>query len=130
MDNRTCALRVITQPHTGAYRIEHRCPGADINPYLAIACMLGGGLAGVEAGKEPPAPVTGNSLDVAGLPLLPDNLRAAVGLLEKSTVAGAMLGKEVVEQFLLMRQSEADLWDQSRKNTVSAWELARYFDLH
>ena len=51
VDNRTAAIRAIPGSRTGA-RLEHRRAGADVNPYLAIAAMLAGGLHGIadEAG--------------------------------------------------------------------------------
>jgi glutamine synthetase len=46
VDNRTCALRVI--PGSAAStRLEFRVPGADMNPYLAIAACLAAGLYGI-----------------------------------------------------------------------------------
>ncbi|GMA88746.1 hypothetical protein GCM10025868_39960 [Angustibacter aerolatus] len=50
-DNRTCALRVVG--HGGGLRLENRLPGGDVNPYLATAAMLAGGLHGIE--HEPAA---------------------------------------------------------------------------
>ena len=55
-DNRMSAMRVITAPAAAA-RIEHRVAGADCNPYLAFAALLGSALAGIEA-KTDPGPET------------------------------------------------------------------------
>ncbi len=44
-DNRTCALRVVGHGH--GLRVENRVPGGDVNPYLAVAGMIAGGLHGV-----------------------------------------------------------------------------------
>ena len=41
-DNRTCSLRVVG--HGAGLRLENRLPGGDVNPYLAMAGMLGSGL--------------------------------------------------------------------------------------
>src|SRR5436309_13526520 len=49
-DNRTCSLRVIG--HGPGRRFECRAPGADVNPYLALAGLIAAGLAGVDAGLE------------------------------------------------------------------------------
>ena len=130
MDNRTCALRVITQPTPAAYRIEHRCPGADVNPYLAIACMLAGGLMGIESGLEAPEPVAGNAGERGDLTRLPSSLEDAVSRLQESDVAADMLGPELVEQYLISRQEECRLWRDWQTRTISDWELSRYFDLH
>ena len=37
-DNRTCSLRVVG--HGKSKRLENRLPGADVNPYLALAAMI------------------------------------------------------------------------------------------
>ncbi|HEX2705635.1 MAG TPA: glutamine synthetase family protein, partial [Candidatus Lustribacter sp.] len=41
-DNRTCSLRVVG--HGAGLRVENRVPGGDVNPYLAVAAMMAGGL--------------------------------------------------------------------------------------
>ena len=48
-ENRTAPIRAITTPNDGACRLEHRAPGADINPYLSIAAILAAGCEGIEA---------------------------------------------------------------------------------
>ena len=45
-DNRTCGFRVVG--HGNSFRPENRMPGADANPYLAIAASLAAGLAGMD----------------------------------------------------------------------------------
>src|SRR5262249_27450698 len=47
LDNRTCGLRVVGSGPS--MRVEHRIPGADANPYMAIAALAAAGLAGMEA---------------------------------------------------------------------------------
>ena len=42
-------------------RIEHRVPGADANPYLVLAAVLGAMMIGVEDELTPPEPVIGNA---------------------------------------------------------------------
>lgn len=130
LDNRTCALRAITRPGPKAVRIEHRCPGADVNPYLAIAAMLGGGLDGIEQGLEAPLPVRGNAGAMPDLPRLPRSLAEATAILTDSTAAQRILGAELVEQYAIVRQTESRLWEAWQRSTISAWELQRYFDTH
>jgi glutamine synthetase len=55
-DNRNAAVRVITSS-PDASRIEHRVPGADVNPYLAIAGLLAAAHKGIVDAEVPPAPV-------------------------------------------------------------------------
>ena len=40
-DNRTCSMRVVG--HGQRARVENRLPGADVNPYLALAAMIAAG---------------------------------------------------------------------------------------
>ncbi len=47
VDNRTASFRVIPGSPKST-RLETRCPGADMNPYLAAAAVLAAGLEGVE----------------------------------------------------------------------------------
>src|SRR4051794_26692684 len=55
-DNRTCSLRVVG--HGPGKRVECRAGGADLNPYLALAALIAGGLHGIDntLPLEPPCP--------------------------------------------------------------------------
>jgi glutamine synthetase len=130
MDNRTCALRVITQPNPSAYRIEHRCPGADVNGYLAIACMLGGGLIGIEQSMTPRPATEGSSINESDAVALPRSLEESVALFRQSGLVTEILGEELVEQYAISRDEECRLWREWQMKTISEWELVRYFDMH
>nr|WP_149893653.1 glutamine synthetase family protein [Roseibium aestuarii] len=69
-ENRTAAIR-IPGGSPKARRIEHRVAGADANPYLVLASILGGALIGIERKMEPEAPITGDaySMKLDHLPL-------------------------------------------------------------
>jgi glutamine synthetase len=61
LDNRTASFRVIAGSPK-ATRLETRCPGADVNPYLAMAAVIAAGLHGVEKGLKLTAPpITGTN---------------------------------------------------------------------
>ena len=64
LDNRTCGFRLIG--HGDSFRVENRIPGADVNPYLAIAGMIAAGLAGLEGGAARPSPLPGQCLSRPG----------------------------------------------------------------
>ena len=60
VDNRTASLR-LSAGSPKATRLETRCPGADVNPYLAMAAVIASGLDGVHKGLKlttPPLPGT------------------------------------------------------------------------
>ncbi|WP_371169203.1 glutamine synthetase family protein [Aliiroseovarius sp. 2305UL8-7] len=55
-DNRAAGIRLPETKGPGA-RLEHRIAGADVNPYLAVAAILGGMLHGLEAKPALPLPL-------------------------------------------------------------------------
>ena len=68
-ENRTVAIRIPGGSHK-ARRIEHRMAGADANPYLVLAGILGGAIIGIEREIKPADPVRGDAytLKLKGLP--------------------------------------------------------------
>ncbi|MEQ8335625.1 glutamine synthetase family protein [Nisaea sp.] len=69
-ENRTAAIR-IPGGSPKARRIEHRVAGADTNPYLVLASILGGAFIGIEGEMEPEKPISGDaySMKLDHLPL-------------------------------------------------------------
>ncbi|WP_319025060.1 glutamine synthetase family protein [Nisaea nitritireducens] len=69
-ENRTAAIR-IPGGSPKARRIEHRVAGADTNPYLVLASILGGALIGIEGEMQPADPISGDaySMKLDHLPL-------------------------------------------------------------
>jgi glutamine synthetase len=120
-DNRTCALRVVG--HGKGARVENRVPGGDVNPYLAIAAMLAGGLHGIEHELELPPELTGNAY-TSGLPTVPRTLREARDAFAGSAVAREVFGDEVVEHYTHMADVELSAFDAA----VTDWELRRSFE--
>lgn len=128
VDNRTAALRFISKPSAAAARIEHRVSGADVNPYLAIAAQLAGGLHGIENNMRAPEPAIGNASINPAYERLPRDLGEAAARLKASTLARKLLGDEFVEHFALSREVEWNLWQRWLAETVTPWELDRYFE--
>lgn len=122
-DNRTVALRVVSGG-AASTRLEMRVPGADANPYLAIAAALASGLYGIEHGLElEQKPVVGDAYSQEiGVPL-PDTLGAAAGAMRCPEVA-ELLGSSFVEHFAASREWE---WRQYC-SAVTDWERRRYFE--
>ena len=124
VDNRTCLVRVCGAP--AATRLELRLAGADVNPYLGFAAFIAAGLAGVDAGLEPPAPVTGDAGtgDRAAGPALPRDLGAAVDALAASPLAAAAFGTAVRDHLVGLGAHEAE----RERRRVSDGDLARGFE--
>src|SRR6266852_5994692 len=61
LENRSAALRAIRSGRDELTRIECRRPGADANPYLALAAIVVSAADGLQRGAEPPAPVDGDA---------------------------------------------------------------------
>src|SRR2546428_13849103 len=79
VENRSAAIRVIRGSRAELSRIECRRPGADANPYLALAAVVASAALGITQGSKPPAPVDGDAYARADLPPLPASLEAALG---------------------------------------------------
>jgi glutamine synthetase len=126
MDNRTCALRVISGGPE-SQRVEYRVPGSDANPYLALAAAIASGLHGIEQEIAPTAPVTGNAYE-AEWPTelsLPRSLSDATTTFSQSAIARDWFGDTFVDHFAATRDWEV----RSFAKYVTDWELARYFEL-
>jgi glutamine synthetase len=124
-ENRTAAIRVITFDEK-ATRCELRVPGADCNPYLAMAASLASGLYGIRNKLELKVPaIIGNGYESKGNELLPMNLLDATSIMKKSKIAGELFGEDFVGHFINTREWE---WRQFEKQ-VTSWELKRYLEI-
>lgn len=121
IDNRTCAFRVVG--HGSALRLENRIPGGDVNPYLAIAAMVAGGIYGIENELELPARTSGNAY-IAEAERVPSNLKDAARLFANSAIARDAFGQEVVEHYLNMAEIEIAAFEAA----VTDWERFRSFE--
>jgi glutamine synthetase len=127
-DNRSAALRVIAYPEPKAYRIEHRVPGADANPYLSLAAMLAGGHHGITNGLLPPPAVQGNALKAADAPRLANNLGDATDAFEGSAFCRDYFGDVFVEHYAASRRTELQHWKDWLASQVTSYELIRHFE--
>ena len=125
MDNRTASFRVIAGSPK-ATRLETRCPGADVNPYLAMAAVIAAGLHGVEKGlKLTTPPITGTNQGSDDIPRAPRTLLETTRLLRQSEIARDWLGDTFVDHFAATREWEWRQW----QDAVTDWELKRYFEI-
>ncbi|GAB4214854.1 MAG: glutamine synthetase family protein [Rhodoferax sp.] len=114
-DNRTTALRIPNSTAV-ARRVENRVPGADANPYLAIAASLAAGLWGLNQGQQPDEPLTGNGYDSAHS--LPRDFAESLHLLECSAQVQQALGADFVQGYCAVKRLELAHYAQE----ISAWE--------
>ncbi|PPK88107.1 glutamine synthetase [Neolewinella xylanilytica] len=123
-ENRTVALRYIPGDAT-ATRLETRVPGADANPYLAIAAALAAGLYGIEHELELELPmVRGSSYEQAVGQPLPKHLGEATEAMRRSERVSELLGESFCGHFVRSRQLE---WNRFLE-VVTDWETRRYFE--
>lgn len=125
VDNRTAAFRVLV-PNAKSARLETRCPGADINPYLAMAAVIAAGLDGVEKGLQlTTPPITGTNQGAENVPRAPRTLIETTRVFKQSTIARDWLGDDFVDHFAATREWEWRQW----LDGVTDWELKRYFEI-
>ncbi|TMK93435.1 MAG: glutamine synthetase [Actinobacteria bacterium] len=120
-DNRSCAVRAIRSDRPELWRFECRRPGADANPYLAIAAIGASAADGIRNGAGPPEPVMGDAY-AAALPELPSSLESALHAFETDDVLRESLGKDFGDYYATSRRWELKAW----RDTVTDWERARY----
>jgi len=120
-DNRTCAVRLVG--HGAGARMENRVPGADANPYLALAAMLAGGLHGIEQELTLEDELVGNAY-TSDHPQVPSTMLAARDRFAGSALARSAFGDEVVDHYVNMADVELAAFDAA----VTDWELKRGFE--
>jgi glutamine synthetase len=121
-DNRTCALRVVG--HGASLRVESRVPGGDVNPYLALAALVAGGLYGVDKGLQLEPEFVGNAYAATHLPRVPGTLAEAARLFEQGETARFAFGNDVVDHYTNMARIELAAFESS----VTDWERFRGFE--
>jgi glutamine synthetase len=121
LDNRSCAVRLVGKGKSA--RMENRVPGGDVNPHLALAAMLAGGLHGIEKELPLEPELQGNAY-ASDKPKVPRTLRDAREVFATSEVARAALGDEVVDHYTNMADVELAAFDAA----VTDWERFRSFE--
>lgn len=115
-DNRAAGLRIPASSPV-ARRVENRLPGADTNPYLAIAASLAAGLQGIER-KLQPTPAIQGEFAVPEHLSLPCTLHAGIERLRRSTLARELFGEEFIEGYVATKTLElTDFFDE-----ITPWE--------
>jgi glutamine synthetase len=121
-ENRSCAVRAIRSARPDLWRFECRRPGADANPYLALAAIVASSADGIGREAKPPDPIDGDAYARGDLPELPGSLEAAIAAFERDTALRDALGDGFSEYYLTSRRWELKAW----RETVTDWERERY----
>lgn len=126
-DNRTTAIRVL-RDGAGSGHVEVRIPGADANPYLVLAAVLGAGLRGITAAMEPSAPLPGNAFastrEWPQALRLPRTFVEAMDRFGESAFAAELFGQEFQRVFVQTRRAQ----ELESRDAVSEWELRRFLE--
>jgi glutamine synthetase len=120
-DNRTCSMRVVG--HGSSKRVENRLPGADVNPFLALAAMIAAGLHGIDSELELEPPFEGNAYE-SDKEHVPRTMHEARDLFAASEVAREAFGADVVEHYLNRARIELE----AHEAAVTDWERYRGFE--
>jgi glutamine synthetase len=121
-DNRTAGFRMVG--HGASLRVECRIPGADANPYLAMAVTLAAGLDGIAKRTEPPPRFTGDAYQAAELPTVPKSLDEALTEFRASDFIREAFGAEVVAHYCRFAEVEIE----KHRSAVSGWERRRFLE--
>ncbi len=125
VDNRTASFRILPGSPK-ATRIETRCPGADMNPYLAVAACVAAGLEGVDKGlKLTSKPIVGDNKGGESVVRAPRTLIETTRIFHASKLAREWFGADFVDHFAATREWEWRQWLDS----VTDWEMKRYFEI-
>ena len=125
IDSRMVSCRVLPEGPEGT-RLEWRVPGADVNPYLAIAALLASARDGIVTDSDPGEPLVGEDWEHP-VAQLPPTLGEAVHAFKTGTFAQEAFGKDVAAHYAV-----AGAWEWERffaADAVTDWERRRYFEV-
>lgn len=123
VDNRTAAFRLCGEGTQGI-RVECRVPGADVNPYLALAAMLAAGIKGIEDKLPLPPAFNGDAYAESDAQSIPSNLYKSISALESSDMLKAAFGEDVVKHYVRCGEVELEEFEK----VVTDWEIKRGFE--
>ena len=115
LDNRTTAFRV-PQSGPAATRVENRFPGADVNPYLALAASLASGYLGMkrELKASDPHQGTANENEIEVARTLEEGLRN----LDNSPEVREVFGELFLRAYAAVKRDEFEEFNR----VISSWE--------
>ena len=121
-ENRTTAIR-IPGGDCAARRIEHRVAGADANPYLVLASLLGAALYGIKHELEPDKPISGNAYE-SDAQTLPSSWNAALDVFEKGKTITSFFSQDLIDMYCACKKQEMDVFAKH----VTDFELDSYLE--
>jgi glutamine synthetase len=123
VENRSCAVRaIVRKDHPELCRLECRRPGADANPYLAIAAVAASAADGIKRKLTPPAAVEGDAYSRDELPELPGSLESAISAFGSDDVLRQALDERFSDYYVISRAWEVKAF----RGAVTDWERDRY----
>ena len=122
-ENRTAAIRIPGGP-AKARRIEHRVAGADANPYLILASVLGAALEGIEAGRDPVDPIVGDAYSIE-MSQLPTDWGQAIALFEQGKINASIYPDLMRQVYVLAKRQELTGF----ASRMTDFEIATYLEV-
>ncbi|GAO18844.1 hypothetical protein UVI_02059590 [Ustilaginoidea virens] len=120
LEHRAASIRLISAPTSkpSATRFEVRTPGADSNPHLVLAAVLGCGWRGVDKKLEIACPPLAMGRDTGGPNDMGERLakslkEATARFMRKESVAREIFGDDFVDHFGGTRENEVRLFDEA-----------------
>ena len=122
-ENRTTAIR-IPGGDNAARRIEHRVAGADANPYLVMAAILGAALYGSDNKLVPPAAFRGRAY-AERLPKLPADWASAVNAFEDGEIIPEFFDETLRSMLVACKRQEI----AGFASNVTDFEFGAYLEI-
>ena len=122
-ENRTTAIR-IPGGSNSSRRIEHRLAGADANPYLVLAALLGSALLGIEKKTQPGKPIKGYAYE-KDVPRLKIDWQQAITDFSESSAVAQIFSKTLIDMLTTCKQYELDEF----RRAISRYEYNTYLDI-
>ncbi|WP_293268656.1 glutamine synthetase family protein [Neptunomonas sp.] len=117
IDNRTTGLRA-PKAEPEATRIENRFPGADSNPYLAIAANLACGYLGLKGKLRPTKPTYDAAAEEGDTVELARSLEEGLRLLEECPELREIMGSRFIDAYIGVKRAEFETFHK----VISSWE--------
>jgi glutamine synthetase len=122
-ESRHAAIR-IPGGAPAARRVEHRVAGADANPYLVLAAILGAALEGIEGRIAAPAPLVAVEDEASGA-TLPLDWKLAIRAFEESQRMHRVFAPVLRDSFVGMKKQELQVFSRQ----ISPFEHETYLEI-